>query len=113
LAAELYSNQFNIDQTIYDLINEKLLCEKSQSNCKPLDLLNISYADLVKHYKETVTLPNCDFVIHGDMNIHYLVDQINRNQGEIKAKSHKPIFFEATRRPKEDKTTYTFEHLKQ
>ena len=46
LAAELHQNQFNIDQTIYSLISEKLLGYKSDCVCRPIDLINLKFTDL-------------------------------------------------------------------
>jgi Zn-dependent M16 (insulinase) family peptidase len=38
------------------------------SICKPEELLKLSYADLVKFYKEIFTISNLTLLNHGDMN---------------------------------------------
>lgn len=69
----MYSGQFDTDRAIYSIISRHLLNEKHQPFRKPLDLLDIGFNEVVKHYKEVVTLANSMFIIHGDINLNHFV----------------------------------------
>jgi len=58
-------------------------------------------------------LPNCTFLLHGDMNIRYFIDELNKNIEEFKPKTHSPIFFEKPLRTVSFPRTINFDHLKQ
>jgi Zn-dependent M16 (insulinase) family peptidase len=79
LAGELFDGQFQLDQTVYSLIGEELLGNDNQGLCKALDLANLSFDDVLQHYRQTVTLPNCTLILHGDINPHYFAEQFDRN----------------------------------
>jgi predicted Zn-dependent peptidase len=78
-----------------------------------LDLTQLSYDDIVEHYKKTVTLSNCTFVLHGDMNPQYFTSEFAKNVEEFKppaAVFHSPpAIAEKVNLPK----TINFEHLRQ
>lgn len=112
LAGELMDAQFRLEQTLYALISEELLGEPSRNLCKPLDLLRLAPQDVADFHRQNLTLGNCTFLLHGDMDIHYFVERLSDNLREFHPALPAPPAH-APSPPPAVPRTISFDHLAQ